>query len=359
MRLMWTLLVVLLLLTPAVSASADDLCGDVNNDGLTLTVADIALLSRYLAGETELAVSGNADVNLCGEVNVADLSRYLAYFAWGMPWQICVAPPECVLPTGANQVELGCPLIIFPDYLDSVAIPVYFTNDQQLLGMSLGFHWNANSLRITSIDLDGSVIPAGHNVALFSARDPNYLWADADSNYVMLLVSQDISEPGEFIEPQSGGLLARLWVNVEPGTPSQAVDFDSAFFAPAGEFAFAPAAGGIIVPAYVDCGSEDIVISRLCGPDPYIHCKPGDFNADGMVNITDVVGQISYIFDSGPPPRPWTICSGDANGDCVSGILDAIYIIQYIFSNGPTPETCLQFSDFGCNPGSYDPGPWD
>jgi hypothetical protein len=61
----------------------------------------------------------------------------------------------------------------------------------------------------------------------------------------------------------------------------------------------------------------------------------GDANHDGMVNISDVVYLISYIFAGGPAPTP--LQSGDANGDCFVNISDGVYLIAYIFSGGPAP----------------------
>ncbi|MFH2056413.1 MAG: dockerin type I repeat-containing protein, partial [bacterium] len=103
--------------------------------------------------------------------------------------------------------------------------------------------------------------------------------------------------------------------------------------------------------------------SELCTGDPLTGCKPGDANGDDVVNITDAVYIIQYVFVPGSPaPRPWSICSGDANGDCVTNITDAVYIIQYVFVPGsPVPITCEAFELIPppCGgPGNYNPGPW-
>jgi hypothetical protein len=61
----------------------------------------------------------------------------------------------------------------------------------------------------------------------------------------------------------------------------------------------------------------------------------GDANGDGIVDISDAVYLISYIFAGGPAPNP--LCSGDANGDGSVDISDCVYLIAYIFSGGPAP----------------------
>jgi hypothetical protein len=61
----------------------------------------------------------------------------------------------------------------------------------------------------------------------------------------------------------------------------------------------------------------------------------GDANNDGLVNITDAVYVIQYIFNGGPGPVPYE--AGDANCDGLTNVTDAVYLIQYIFNEGPEP----------------------
>ncbi|MFH2054658.1 MAG: thrombospondin type 3 repeat-containing protein [bacterium] len=60
-----------------------------------------------------------------------------------------------------------------------------------------------------------------------------------------------------------------------------------------------------------------------------------DADGDGIVNISDAVFLISYVFNSGQAPDP--LLAGDANCDEAVNITDAVYLIQYIFSGGPAP----------------------
>ena len=61
----------------------------------------------------------------------------------------------------------------------------------------------------------------------------------------------------------------------------------------------------------------------------------GDANSDEIVNVTDAVYLVSYIFSGGPPPDP--LAAGDANCDGIANISDATYLVSYIFAGGPTP----------------------
>lgn len=67
---------------------------------------------------------------------------------------------------------------------------------------------------------------------------------------------------------------------------------------------------------------------------------PGDSNNDGLINITDAVYDIQFIFNSGPAPVP-ELLAADMNCDSLVNITDAVYMIQYIFNGGPGPAcTC-------------------
>lgn len=62
----------------------------------------------------------------------------------------------------------------------------------------------------------------------------------------------------------------------------------------------------------------------------------GDVNGDGLVNITDVVYIIDYIFSGGPAPVPLPFV-GDVNCDHLTNVTDVVYLIDWIFVGGPAP----------------------
>ncbi len=62
----------------------------------------------------------------------------------------------------------------------------------------------------------------------------------------------------------------------------------------------------------------------------------GDANGDGVINVTDVVYLINYLFIHGPAPDP--IQAGDVNCDGVVNVTDVVYLINYLFISGPPPE---------------------
>jgi hypothetical protein len=61
----------------------------------------------------------------------------------------------------------------------------------------------------------------------------------------------------------------------------------------------------------------------------------GNANGDDVVNVSDAVFIINYIFVGGPAPYPLEM--GDANCDSVVNVSDAVWIINYIFTGGNDP----------------------
>lgn len=61
----------------------------------------------------------------------------------------------------------------------------------------------------------------------------------------------------------------------------------------------------------------------------------GDANRDGVVNITDAVYIVTWIFAGGPGPDPELVA--DANCDQLANVTDAVYIVSWIFTGGPPP----------------------
>jgi len=257
-------------------------CGDADGDGV-VNINDVVYLINYLYQGGPPPI-GDADVDVCGSVNAADIMYLIAYIFFGGP-PPCAGGGTCYLPAGGNSVDLGCPITIDTPNGDSVAIPIYITNDTPIRALSLGFHHNSPDVEITSVSFDATVLPTPAGI-IAGAK------VDQGSNEV-LIYWQDLMTD---LSPQTGGLLATMWAQVPMGTPNQTIDIDSAFVGPGGEFIFCPAGGGAIEPAYNDCGTDDIVIFT---PAPHV-C--GDVDCSSAVDIDDVVYLITYIFGGGPAP---------------------------------------------------------
>ena len=78
----------------------------------------------------------------------------------------------------------------------------------------------------------------------------------------------------------------------------------------------------------------------------------GDANADGVINVGDVVYLATYLYRAGPAPEPlWT---GDCSCSGVVDLGDVVHLVSYLFKGGPAPssptgslvdyEGCKEFS---------------
>jgi hypothetical protein len=70
------------------------------------------------------------------------------------------------------------------------------------------------------------------------------------------------------------------------------------------------------------------------GVQKYSWCICGDVNADGIIDISDIVSVINYVFYSGPAP---ILNVSDVNKDGNVDISDILILINYIFYNGTEP----------------------
>ncbi len=85
-----------------------------------------------------------------------------------------------------------------------------------------------------------------------------------------------------------------------------------------------------------------IKISIMDGDGEWDYCQfnvilhgCGDCNADGIIDVGDVVYLINYLYKNGDPPNP--LESGDANFDGIVDVGDVVYLINYLFKGGTQP----------------------
>jgi len=81
----------------------------------------------------------------------------------------------------------------------------------------------------------------------------------------------------------------------------------------------------------VDMGASEYYNGFICG----------DVDSSGVVNSSDCDYLTSYIFRSGPSPRP--LASADVNHNGIVNVSDLVYLINYVYKSGPPPccPACL------------------
>lgn len=88
-----------------------------------------------------------------------------------------------------------------------------------------------------------------------------------------------------------------------------------------------------------------VASTSLAVPDDFIR---GDFNNTGVVDVSDAVAVLSFLFVPGSP-RPCCADAADANDDGIIGIGDAIYLFDYLFPR-PGPQPPAPFPSCGGDP---------
>lgn len=75
--------------------------------------------------------------------------------------------------------------------------------------------------------------------------------------------------------------------------------------------------------------------------DAQSYARTGDSNADGSVNLADIVSVLYHVFAAPAPP---CIPADDMNGDSEADVADAVFLIDFMFAGGP---------DLACPSGHY------
>ncbi len=63
---------------------------------------------------------------------------------------------------------------------------------------------------------------------------------------------------------------------------------------------------------------------------------PGDPNGDEIVDLTDALYLLNYLFREGDAPDP--MAAGDVNASCTVDLDDAIHLLNYLFKGGDPPQ---------------------
>ncbi|MCJ7577228.1 MAG: dockerin type I domain-containing protein, partial [candidate division Zixibacteria bacterium] len=190
-------------------------------------------------------------------------------------------------------------------------------NDEPLRGLALALEWDGSAAlqfdfnttgctdRINNIDW---LCTRGNHV---NGVNPDtflfYSWQSNPYEVPPLSPGRDALVTVGFVPQSAGTATFRLvsWMN---GSESMLVTEDRA----------------AILPVFY--GGNITVI-------PYL---AGDPNHDGIINTSDVVYLINYLFIGGPQPIP--LESGDATCEGDVNVSDVIYLINYLFIGGPPPS---------------------
>ncbi|MBN2227448.1 MAG: M6 family metalloprotease domain-containing protein [candidate division Zixibacteria bacterium] len=108
-----------------------------------------------------------------------------------------------------------------------------------------------------------------------------------------------------------------------------------------------------IANIYASYDTRDTVGSRILeffrsDGSTVCDCEPGEVDGQEGVNLLDILYLIGTVYQDGPSPIPYAVCSGDTNCDCSVNLLDILSLISYVYTGGETPCNCAGFLS-ACN----------
>jgi hypothetical protein len=241
-----------------------------------------------------------------------------------------VHPPDGRF-TGAGQL-VRVPVRVTNDipepWVDSIAafcIPMCYTHSNPAKYCSLSRHWNRTTLWALAPDAERSI---------FRHLDGETNWLMDQHLFYPPTVILDLDGTSHFWfamfpagteDPRWPGgsrrLLLTMTFRVED---SVTVSVDTCFWPPSDRLAFVRSDAVLYVPR--DNMPYEFSVS---------YARTGDTNGDGIIDGSDIVYLVNYLFRSGQEPAPLSV--GDCNCDGSVNAGDVVFLISYLFRGGPAP----------------------
>lgn len=304
--------------------------GDADASAST-DLGDSAFLLDYFYGSGPAPlVQSAADANDNGAVEISDVVYLVNYTELGGP-----RPPQPFPFAGADPtssgfeppVELAVALeLTSADVFvgeSGVSLPLLAHNGLALGALEVALAYDSELLTVDSWDQAGSaLVTAG---AEFIAHGFGNAPGDGHAWFAAVLDS-DSPFDGHTLPPGAAQVLANLVVSISPSIyrpQSARILFRERDQDPPRRTLIV-VSGEARVPVLLD--------STLRVLQPFIR---GDANGDQIIDISDVIYLLGFVFNSGPAPD----CddAADANDDTAIDIADAVLVLGFLFSNGPDP----------------------
>jgi hypothetical protein len=309
--------------------------GDVNQDD-RITLSDVIMHQKFYFYDSPwwdypiFERAGRFDLNCDRRLDMRDLVHLTDMLVFP-PLQACscgtISPPFNEDPGLPDTVWAESKTLI-------VGIPstisVGLINDEPLRGLALALEWDGSAALQFDFNTTGCtermnnigwLCNFGNHV---NGVNPDtflfYSWQSNPDEVPSLSPGRDALATVGFVPQSAGTATFRLvsWIN---GSQSMLVTEDRA----------------AILPALY--GGNITVL-------PYL---TGDPNHDGIIDISDVVYLINYLFIGGPAPVP--LESGDVTCEGTVDASDVVYLINYLFIGGPppcNPPTGILIGYHGC-----------
>ena len=86
-----------------------------------------------------------------------------------------------------------------------------------------------------------------------------------------------------------------------------------------------PVDGNLMIRVFLDCGEN-------CDGGGEPQCTAGDINADGIINVLDIVSTVNFVMGVATPTDDEG-CAADFNQDGIINVLDIVQIVNIIINN--------------------------
>lgn len=297
--------------------------GDIDLDSISYTVHDFLLFVQFLDQGPDVFWDPErqypaSDINADGiNVTIADLvymDRVIIHDAPPFPNSFDNDSPES--DKQSDRMILG---IASADPGDTVSLPLFFENALPATGITSKIIFDSTLLSIQNVETIETRLESWTQVhpivkpgALFLHAMPNYL----DTLPSLLVGFGTLVKINFIISDQApAGTIIPVEFQDDPYWQLYWGHYN----------------------AYTQDGMNFIQPTTVSGwISVSTEVLRGDVNRDGVINISDVVYLINYLFIGGPAPDPLEL--GDANCDGVVNGADVVYLINYLFIGGPPPQ---------------------
>ena len=260
---------------------------------------------------------------------------------WGETLHVEVYPPDTLL-SGLVRVPMYVthrydPGPVPPESLAGFLIPLCFTHTNPTKYCSVSYDWNnlllypfPDSMLKRSIFrhfIEPETDTIIHNWMMDLSQplmglewDHRILDLDDSSHFWLSLVATGMQDL--YFWEMTRTLLATITFRVED---TMTICIDSCFWPPSQRLLFSRQDHQTLTPEHNLPYCFSLTYPTL-----------GDVNADGAVNVGDVVYLVNYLYREGNPPTPWEVA--DVNCDGVVNVGDVVFLVNYLFRGGEPPN---------------------
>ncbi|MDH3892875.1 MAG: thrombospondin type 3 repeat-containing protein [candidate division Zixibacteria bacterium] len=319
-----------------------DLPGDFDFDGV-LDIHDlIAFVSFMYLGDVPPLVPLNADVDDYTNITPRDIVfLYAKLFQYG-PGYVC-PPSQPSDTTPDSSVTLSYPTFVQAG-TGAMVVPLRLNTSDDVLGINLPLRLRIGSEIpvISTVDVDPD------NVGYEYWAVPPSVTLRVDTGSGDLLVAA-LEIFGNYPVPAGQHQVASIYITFAPDTVDRELDIQWADMTPAqtvsGNYP-AELSPMVIAPGtYEKNGADASSFLPLYVPTltPGVCCLGSmrgnvDYSDGDIIDITDLIYLVDYMFTGGPTPPCLDEADMDASG--AVEISDLVYLVDFFFTGGQAPQPC-------------------